>query len=162
MSYRIWFCREVLEVMQQWADRHFPNEVGGILVGYEADTGDVVVREVIGPGPSAIHRTTRFLPDSKYQQLLLEQKFEHSGGINNYLGDWHTHPHGICQLSRTDKRTLARIADKKHDCTNTPIMVILAGGVRSNWQIGAHRVVESVWRPWGTRTTIKELATRVF
>lgn len=148
--------------MREWADMHFPNEVGGMLVGYEADTGDVVVREVIGPGPLATHSPTRFQPDSQYQQLQLEKKFAQSGGVNTYLGDWHTHPGGISGLSPTDRRTLARIADKEHDCTNTPTMVILADGQGSRWLVGAHRVVKRMWRPWGTKTTIERLTVKLF
>jgi integrative and conjugative element protein (TIGR02256 family) len=148
--------------MREWADTHFPDEVGGMLVGYEADTGDVVVREVVGPGPLATHGATRFQPDSVYQQSQLEEKFARSGGVNTYLGDWHTHPRGVSELSATDRRTLARIAHKKYDCTNTPTMVVLADGVGSRWEIGAYRAVEKTWWSWRQAPDIERLRIRFF
>jgi integrative and conjugative element protein (TIGR02256 family) len=92
----------------------------------------------------------------------LEKMFAHSGGVNTYVGDWHTHPRGVGELSPTDKSTLARIAGKRHDCTNTPTMVILADGQDSRWLVGAHRVVKQTWRPWGMKTTIERLNVKLF
>ncbi|HUF10257.1 MAG TPA: Mov34/MPN/PAD-1 family protein [Rhodothermales bacterium] len=162
MNMRVWLHKKTLAEMEQWGDKHFPEEVGGTLLGYEADVGDVVVREIIGPGPSAMHYSTRFVPDAVYQQVQLEKRFAASGGSNTYLGDWHTHPNGTSELSSTDKRTLRRIADRRYDCTDTPTMIILSDGLRSEWRIVAHRITGSVWRPWGRKPIIETLSVELF
>src|SRR3546814_3430816 len=59
----LWISNVALGAMVAEADRKFPLETGGILVGYFAENGDPVVCAAIGPGPHAIHWRKRFTPD---------------------------------------------------------------------------------------------------
>jgi hypothetical protein len=54
-----WLHSAVAASLTAQADRHTPNETGGILLGYRHDTDTVVINDTIGPGPNAEHR-----PDS--------------------------------------------------------------------------------------------------
>ena len=122
--------------MVDLAEVSFPDETGGMLLGY-ANHDDVVVRGIIGPGPRARHRRTRFTPDAEYQQQLLEAHFHRTGGVETYLGDWHSHPRGAAGLSGKDKKTLTRIATTASSGTPAPVMAVIAGGP-TDWKFAAY------------------------
>jgi len=122
----LWISDQELSRMVSDAGSHFPNETGGVLMGYWA-SNNVVVTDLIGGGPLARRTSTRFYPDSAYQVQAIEEIYNHSGAIRTYLGDWHTHPRGRLALSPTDRQTLRRIAKYPLARANSPIMMLLAG-----------------------------------
>lgn len=125
--------------MQAEADLHYPLETGGIMLGWE--NGDIVVSNIIGPGPRAVHRRASFDPDTEWQDHQLAEKYEASGRTLVYLGDWHTHPGGAPTPSRRDRKTLATIAGYPAARCAAPIMVILGQGDDGLWTPASHRLV---------------------
>jgi integrative and conjugative element protein (TIGR02256 family) len=118
--------------MSQYAREFAPLENGGILLGWRARE-DLVVIDVRGPGPLALHGRHCFLPDHQWQVAEIDRAFEESKGNLDYLGDWHTHPDGVAAMSELDCATLRRIARHvKH-----PLMLILAG--QKNEQVWSAR-----------------------
>lgn len=99
---------------------------------------DVVITDVVGPGPNAFHDKHRFYPDSQYQERRVAEIYEQSGRLSTYLGDWHTHPGGSARLSRRDRRTLRAIGRSPDARCDRPVMLVLAGQ-EDNW-------VVAVWR----------------
>lgn len=104
----------------RWA----PKETGGILLGYSAEDS-VVVTHVIGPGPKAKHTLYSFTPDPEWHESEISRIYKDSGRINNYLGDWHSHPKGSNLLSNKDKRVMANIAAYPPARQPYPIMAIV-------------------------------------
>lgn len=135
---KFWIPRKVLVEIKSLASQNFPMETGGMLLGYIADNNDVVVTAIIGPGPAAKGSRYAFEPDAEYQQVELEAHFRATEGIESYLGDWHTHPHGSSLPSRTDKRTLAHIALTTSSRITHPVMAI-AGNAAGDWKLEAFR-----------------------
>src|SRR6266849_1420647 len=126
---RAWVHRSVLRQLHDEAQRAFPNETGGVLMGYWIDdASQVVITDVVGPGPRAIHYTKSFVPDHDFQEERIARIYEESDRIWTYLGDWHTHPHGSSSLSRRDRQTLRAIAMHSEARCPLPLMAILAGG----------------------------------
>jgi integrative and conjugative element protein (TIGR02256 family) len=159
---RVWFGSEVPARMRIEAERRFPRETGGILVGFaDETTAEIMVTAVVGPGPSARHGRWTFLPDHRYHEREVARLYNESGRIWTYLGDWHSHPTGSLALSLTDRRTLGRIARSKDARVARPIMIVIAGGSPTAgrgsigdcvmplgpWQVGAWRVdrTPSAW-----------------
>lgn len=140
MGRRLWLARSTYGEMSELANQSFPLETGGMLLGYEADGGDIVVKSIIGPGPKARHRRYRFRPDAEYQQAELTTHHLRTRGQETYLGDWHTHPQGIPELSWIDKRTLAKIARTPSSGIANPLMAILGGDV-NEWEFFAVRFI---------------------
>lgn len=104
-------------------DAHFPNEAGGILLGY-VDGPDRVVTAVIGAGPNAEHKPYRMLPDNEYQQRIMAERFERSGGREQFLGEWHSHPASAPVMSWVDRRTLHRVSTQGRNLLALPVMMI--------------------------------------
>lgn len=145
MNERIWVSEAALSKMRKLADSFFPLETGGMLVGYVGNNGEVVVTNVIGPGPKARHGRFRFVPDGQCQQITLEKIFWESEGLETYLGDWHTHPEGKNSPSYFDKRTLAKIAQEPKSGTSQPVMAILGNG-NPVWELGVVRFSSTRWK----------------
>jgi integrative and conjugative element protein (TIGR02256 family) len=108
------------------AYRSLPNETGGILLGYwSVSSNAAVVTNVLGPGPAADHRPMSFSPDADFQVGEIARVFNASGGVQTYLGDWHTHPNGRAYLSGRDIATLRTIAEYPEADLPFPLMCVV-------------------------------------
>jgi integrative and conjugative element protein (TIGR02256 family) len=135
-----WISKLSLSRMIAEADRAFPKETGGVLIGYWAvPLMEVVITDATGPGPKAIHNAYGFLPDAKYQEEEIARIYNDSGRMYTYLGDWHSHPNGGSRLSRRDRRTARAIATHAPARTPVPLMAILAA--ESPWTLNIWRCV---------------------
>src|SRR5947209_19058204 len=83
------------------ANRKYPYETGGILMGYYESTGQCTVTEIIGPGPRAKHCRTSFEPDYDFQEEQVAVAYGQSRRRDTYIGDWHTHPGGTGALKQS-------------------------------------------------------------
>ncbi|NMG42633.1 hypothetical protein GPA22_02650 [Aromatoleum toluvorans] len=123
----LWISDTAFQEMITEADRAYPLETGGVLVGYFAENGEPVVFVAVGPGPSAMHRRHRFKPDHAWQCRQLDIIFDRSSGLFAYLGDWHTHPDASPRMSWLDQRTLRSIARHPQARVRCPLMLIGGG-----------------------------------
>lgn len=136
--------------MRREADRLFPRETGGILLGYRAD-GQTVVTAIIGPGPKADHQVDGFRPDYDFQEAEIARRYAASQRRETYLGDWHSHPGADdAQMSFKDRITLSRIARFGPARAPEPLMAILFGEP-GGWRCGLWICAEARWRCWPLR-----------
>ncbi len=137
-----WWDRQALHEAVAEADRAFPNETGGALLGWRAGPRQIVIRSLSGPGPKAEHAPRRFRPDASWQQERIDEAYQLSGRTVAYLGDWHTHPCGSPILSQQDISTLRRIARSKQARAPRAVMAVLGGG--PDWTISV-RQLNGAW-----------------
>jgi integrative and conjugative element protein (TIGR02256 family) len=123
-------------------------------MGYTTE-GQVVVTNLIGPGPDATHREAFFQPDAAYQLAEIERQYHDSGRMITYLGDWHTHPRATGYLSTTDRHALRVIAEAPDSQQRSPLMAILAGG--HPWVLTTWRYRQA-WFGWSA----DPLQTRIY
>jgi integrative and conjugative element protein (TIGR02256 family) len=145
---RAWINRAVLEALTAEAERRYPNETGGLLIGYTSEM-DVIITACTMPGPCARHNSTLYIPDAEHDQEQLDIQYKQSGRQYTYLGDWHTHPDAAPYLSRTDIRTLTRIARTPEARQTRPLMSII-GGRPGAW-------VPAVWQHNRERPTVLKI-----
>jgi integrative and conjugative element protein (TIGR02256 family) len=144
-----WVHRRVSEQLVNEAERAFPFETGGVLMGYWAkEYMEVVITDVIGPGPNSKHSPSGFVPDYSFQEAEIERIYEESNRFSTYLGDWHTHPLASCRPSFKDKHTLHRIASFPDARCAVPLMVILGGGKDRKWLLQIWKYRSSVLPAW--------------
>jgi integrative and conjugative element protein (TIGR02256 family) len=126
--------------MQREAERKFPKESGGVLLGYLAaeEKRHVQILAQIGPGPKARYRRDRFEPDGAWQAEQIAAAYEDSGRITTYLGDWHSHPRGGSSPSKLDRTTVKAIANTPEARAPNPLMLILFKG-SEKWQLAGYR-----------------------
>ena len=141
-----WISKQIVREMLIEAERVTPLETGGVLMGYWTQAPDeVVITWASGPGPRALHRKYRFVPDADYHDTVVAHHYEASGRLHAYLGDWHTHPKSSPRLSWQDWRTLSRISRHEAARVATPIMAIAAGG--PVWDMAVWRTPRLRLRP---------------
>ncbi|KRP86923.1 hypothetical protein AOQ72_02780 [Bradyrhizobium yuanmingense] len=137
----VWLSARVMESMCDCAQELSPLENGGILLGWRSGEDRIIV-DLRGPGPLALHGRHCFVPDHKWQVTEIEKAFEASSGDLDYLGDWHSHPDGIAEMSDLDSATLLRIARK----VSSPLMLIVAGGSEWSPRCWKGQIVRSLFR----------------
>lgn len=149
---RIRLPERVLLAMRREADRHFPAESGGVLLGY-IDPGDkkhIQVLKQVGPGPDAVHKRNRFEPDGPWQAQRIAAAYRNSGYCVRYLGDWHSHPGGGGKPSGLDRSTATKIAAEQEARAPHPLIVILHGGPQE-WETSGYRYGRRRLRPADVR-----------
>lgn len=136
---RVWVAGPALRAMTGEAARAYPDETGGMLLGYlsTAPRCEAVVELVIGAGPKAKHGPTRLVPDGRWQQRQLEGIYL-SHPTATYLGDWHSHPAGAGQPSHRDLRTAQAIARRRRARAPNPLMAIVRIGDDRSWALAVY------------------------
>jgi integrative and conjugative element protein (TIGR02256 family) len=130
----------LVRAMEREAERHYPNETGGVLLGYAdpEDEAHIRVTAQIGPGPKAKHEPFRFEPDAGWQERRIAELYEESGRVITYLGDWHSHPRGDRVPSSIDRYTAREIARCAAARLPHPLIMILHGKPET-WRHVAYR-----------------------
>lgn len=127
----VWIGQEVAAQMVEAARTLYPLETGGVLLGWR-DGSDRIVADLVGPGPCALHGRHMFIPDHPWQLSQIRAAFAQSRGDLDYLGDWHSHPSGLAEMSAQDDRTLARLSRRVSGA-----LMVIAAGAEDTWSFGA-------------------------
>lgn len=152
----VWLSSRVLETMREYGRELFPLEDGGILLGWRSGDDRVVV-DVRGPGPHALHGRHCFIPDHDWQVDQINKAFEASNGTVDYLGDWHSHPGGVAEMSDLDSATLLRITRR----VSSPLMLIIAGS-GTEWSARCWRGQLTKRLAWRKQLIVLEQTLEVF
>ncbi|WP_083742113.1 Mov34/MPN/PAD-1 family protein [Bradyrhizobium mercantei] len=124
----VWLSAQILSSLRTEADRQFPLETGGALIGYWSDADTVVVTEFVGPGPDSVHRRYSYQHDHEWEASQIALHYHRSGRSHVYIGDWHTHPEARSgDLSGTDRRSIRRVIKSREARARRPLMVVLFG-----------------------------------
>ena len=139
-----WVERSISQRMSGQAEIYQPYETGGCLLGYWVKPlEEIVICDIIGPGPNAVHSKNKFIPDNEWQTSEIEKIYGASGRFITYLGDWHSHPgYASANLSWRDRKTLRSIAFYSPARTPHPIMCIIAKGESWFWKIWCYSLTE--------------------
>lgn len=93
--------RDLLALLKEAA----PAETGGLLVGFVSfKTRTVYVTRALPAPPDSAGSTGEFVRGVEGVPEELARIAERTGGVLHYVGDWHSHPGGSPNLSRTDKK----------------------------------------------------------
>ena len=155
----VWLSRSIGAQILAEAEFRAPLETGGILMGYFTiplnQFRDLVITDLIGPGPDAAHHRLSFEPDHDWQVLRLAEIYARSGRTAKYVGDWHTHPEGQPVPSIRDKNTLELISRHQPARCPEPIMLIAGNPLGSSiWKLRTYSHERSPWRPAATPVSV--------
>jgi integrative and conjugative element protein (TIGR02256 family) len=100
-------------------------ETGGVLVGFvDSRLNAVVVTAASGPGPRAHHGTCTFNRDRAFCQHFLDQHAAATGGVIDFLGEWHKHREPDPQPSAVDQNTYRQLALNSEAKVSRPVVLI--------------------------------------
>ncbi|WP_198026539.1 Mov34/MPN/PAD-1 family protein [Bradyrhizobium sp. ARR65] len=117
-----------LALLIEEADRRYPLETGGALIGYWGDAVTAVVTQVVGPGPASDHQPYSYQHDHLWEASQIALHYKQSGRSHVYIGDWHTHPDATFgDLSGTDRQVTRQLIKSREARTVHPLMAVLFG-----------------------------------
>lgn len=113
-------CNDVFDHIRHHAEKGYPNENGGILVGkYSEDKQTVYIEQVIIPAVKKLGRTS-FIRDASG----LEKKWKKLSTMGlRYVGEWHSHPNGSSHYSSIDLLAMAEI--EREINIHNPLLLIV-------------------------------------
>jgi len=106
-------------------------EAGGILIGKQAEGQEEYYLCDVSE-PSSMDKRSRFsfIRNKVSAQQIIDKKWHESNGIENYLGEWHSHPENSPTPSYLDRKLIRQIV---RDGTNAfkKVFLIIVGKDRS-------------------------------
>jgi len=116
--------KKCLGKIKNLGNLHFPNEIGGVLLGYYNSSKDcAIISDILVP-TKFLNSPTTFKPDIKTINTQLKEIFDKYKGQLLYLGEWHSHPNGGKEPSSDDFASLSKIANSPNVLINQPILLI--------------------------------------
>lgn len=85
-------------------------EAGGVLIGRQVNGAEEYYLCDISE-PTALDKRSRFafVRNKVSAQKVIDGKWQESAGIDNYLGEWHSHPENKPSPSYVDRRLISQI-----------------------------------------------------
>lgn len=84
--------------------KDFPNETGGLLLGrLNPKTKVVHITRILPAPPDSKKLPYLFIRGKVGVPLAIRKHRSRSGGLIDFVGEWHTHPNGSAQMSSTDQ-----------------------------------------------------------
>lgn len=97
-------------------------EIGGPMVGFVSHD-ILVVTGLSGPGSKGKCSPTSVTIDGEHSKWFCDLAFSDSGGVVDYVGDWHCHPAFCIQPSSGDERAMKTLAESP-GLTPNPVSLI--------------------------------------
>lgn len=117
--------KEVLDKLHKYKQIGNRHEAGGILLGrIKDDYSKYEIIDISEPCSKDNSNRLYFVRNKKKAQKIINKAFEESGGIIQYMGEWHTHPEKYPRPSYTDKR-LVDVCSKQENVPKIIFMLIL-------------------------------------
>lgn len=103
-------CEELLKYKQKTS----MNEAGGILLGKKINGSyHYEITKITTPSKEDSSTRCSFIRNRKKAQKILNDEWQKSDGIVNYLGEWHTHSVAQPNPSYVDKRFIRQLQKDK-------------------------------------------------
>lgn len=134
---------ELLEKMYLSVKPHYPNEFGGLLIGYyNNDNKNLVISDIILPN---IFKSTPVFFERHTEDLHEKlEKFYTCDPSKFYVGEWHSHPNGGTQPSQRDIKAMIQIRENSKVAIEKPILGILSFNNKSNdYKIRFHLITKN-------------------
>lgn len=139
----ITIAEELIEKMYLSAEAYYPNEFGGLLIGfYNKGNQNLVISDILLPNvftstPVFFERRT----DDLFEKLKEYYKSEPS---KFYVGEWHSHPNGGTTPSARDIKAMMQIHKDENVAIEKPILGILSYNNKTkNYKIQFHLIINN-------------------
>lgn len=139
--WRVWLSEPALEDIHSAAREHHPDEIGGVLIGVEAERRPWVTRAVIVPSQRA---TPAYYEIPAGARRRAVRRLRRDDPRLGYLGDWHSHPANIGPSGK-DRETMAVLAADRDSGCSRPVL-LLARRRGEDYRLDARQQVGSKLR----------------
>ena len=125
----------VLEILRKHTQYSGMNEAGGILLGkYIPEKEYYYITMATEPTEKDSAGPLWFIRNHVIAQERINEQWNDTDGIINYLGEWHTHPWQSPKPSIVDRNLLKKIVKDRSNVWKYLIMIIV--GLNNTFYIG--------------------------
>ena len=118
--------QEVIDEINKYRQINNNNESGGVLLGKKELNNDTyVISNITVPYIYDNSSKTSFIRNKDYTQQQINEIWEASNGIVNYIGEWHTHSVKDPIPSTTDNSLINQLYKDKTNVFQHFFMIIL-------------------------------------
>ncbi len=133
---------EVIDEIKKYYNSSLRYETGGVLIGkFNKDNKVIEVIEVYELKTNFFSKIL-YKRNVKKAQKIINKRWHESGGVLNYVGEWHTHPNMRALPSHTDINSLKEIASKVHEILPGVVMIIAGDDNEINLVIQFKRMIK--------------------
>lgn len=126
---------DVLSILLKYEQTDGKAEAGGILLGkYAPEEQFYLISAATEPCDSDRFGPLWFVRDYTAAQRIIDKAWADSQGIQNYIGEWHTHPWRSPKPSFTDKVLMKKLVRDHSNVWNHMFMII--GGLEQTFYLG--------------------------
>lgn len=118
----IHISKSVLKKIKKETKFHYPNEFGGVFVGYKSDE-NYIITNILIPDEYRNGKAI-FVRHPGTLNVRLSEIHNKTKGKIEYLGEWHSHPDGPTKPSSTDIKAMKEIAKDKNISIDNPLLMI--------------------------------------
>ena len=118
--------KSVLKTIEEETTFHYPNEFGGVFIGYKSDE-NFIITNILIPDEYKNGKTI-FVREPGTLNERLSEIHNITNGKIRYLGEWHSHPDGPTDPSNTDINAMKEIAKDKNINIDKPLLMIVEVG----------------------------------
>lgn len=131
----------LVEEMNLLSKNHFPNEFGGLLIGYYRDNNKVlVITDILTP---TTFRASPILFERETSDLLVSlQNYYNAMPSKFYVGEWHSHPNGHPFPSKQDVNAMMQISSSENVSIKKPILCIV-GCIKTECIVQFHLILKN-------------------
>lgn len=122
----IHISKSVLKTIEEETTFHYPNEFGGVFIGYKSEE-NFIITNILIPDEYKNGKTI-FIREPGTLNERLSQIHNITNGKIQYLGEWHSHPDGPTNPSSTDVNAMNEIAKDKNIDIDKPLLMIVELG----------------------------------
>lgn len=119
------YNQKLITKIENLALKQYPNEFGGLLIGYYSfDLKTLVLTDILTPEVYKSYKTLFERGASGIKEKLMylfklkEKRY--------YIGEWHSHPDASSMYSRTDLMAMKSIAESESVRILNPILLIVS------------------------------------
>lgn len=100
-------------------------EEGGVVIGNKSLVNEVYTVINFYKADNISNRKNRYVCDARKVNEYIEKQWKKSSGVNNYIGEWHTHYEDYPIPSRVDEKMMTSIL--KRDNSPGQIFLFILG-----------------------------------
>lgn len=126
----------VLNEIQILCKSSYPNETGGILIGfYNEQYTSAIISKFISAPPDSKSGPTWFVRGINGVKKKLDQLWYKKNEY--YIGEWHYHPDSSSNLSNQDIKQMSEISSNENYKCPEPVLLIVGGRYKS-WEYSTY------------------------
>jgi integrative and conjugative element protein (TIGR02256 family) len=127
----------LIQELQDARGTKLPNETGGVLLGsFDVSRRLLYVTTTTGSPPDSVEYPVHYIRGCEGLREEVRHAESRTGGMIQYVGEWHSHPDGVSCCPSGDDRTVFEWIRSYIQPGGLPPLMCIVGEGREAWYLG--------------------------